>query len=225
MKSENNGELDACGTTGSMLLMNVKKQKKDTIGIYKIVNKVNEKYYVGSTINLNLRWNQHKQKLRKQIHINPHLQSAWNKYGNDSFVYIIVETSDMSNLLLTEQKYLDIAKKEPDKCYNISFDAFCPNRGRKLRPRTEKEKERIRQTLSGQKHTQERIDNIKKSLVGKMDGEKNGFFGKHHKEKTKLKYKENSNRFWLELKSDSVKYALWRKNVSEKTKLGKSNKT
>ena len=96
-------------------------------GIYKIINKVNGKYYVGSSENIlssKGRWAKHKRFLNKNTHPNKHLQSAWNKYTEESFNFIIVEKVNNPQLLLpTEQKYLDTAKKEQLKCYNKSFIA------------------------------------------------------------------------------------------------------
>lgn len=51
-------------------------------GIYKIINSVNKKFYIGSSArNLNYRWRIHLYRLGKQNHDNKHLQSAYNKYG------------------------------------------------------------------------------------------------------------------------------------------------
>jgi hypothetical protein len=50
----------------------------------------------------------HRYKLRKNIHGNPKLQNAWNSYGEDSFVYVLVERVDDINLLTErEQHWLD----------------------------------------------------------------------------------------------------------------------
>lgn len=101
-----------------------------TSGIYKIVNKVNGKYYVGSSndVNSNVgRFYEHKAMFRRKDHHNEHLQSAWYKHGEESFEFIVVEqcSSDRETLLACEQKYLDIAKNEPNKTYNKSFVAGC----------------------------------------------------------------------------------------------------
>lgn len=105
----------------------IKSQCKDTgaiSGIYKIVNKVNGKYYVGSSNDVCGkfgRWYEHRQELNKNVHTNDHLQNAWNKYGESNFEFMLVEQCDVSNLLIIEQHYLDIAKLEKAMVYNISF--------------------------------------------------------------------------------------------------------
>jgi group I intron endonuclease len=102
-------------------------------GIYKIINKTNGKYYVGSSCNIGTksgqRWRGHIRRLKSNNHYNPHLQRAWNKYGKENFDWIIVEEVVKEKLIEIEQKYLDIAKDEKEKCYNISFTANQPAEG------------------------------------------------------------------------------------------------
>ena len=101
-------------------------------GIYKIINKVNGKYYVGSSQNIRNRWYRHKSNLNKNKHWNKYLQNAYNKYSINNFEYIIVESvSDISKLLEVEQRYLDECKNNPDNNYMIAYDATAPMRGRK----------------------------------------------------------------------------------------------
>lgn len=95
-------------------------------GIYKIVNKVNGKYYVGSSNDiLKNRFYEHKRLLNKNKHFNIKLQNAWNKYGEANFEFIFVEKCNYTrtSLLECEQKYLDIANKEKSRCYNMTFVA------------------------------------------------------------------------------------------------------
>ena len=61
-------------------------------GIYKILNNINGKIYIGSTKNFNKRWVTHKYLLRLNKHENKHLQYAWNKYGEVHFEFIKVES-------------------------------------------------------------------------------------------------------------------------------------
>ena len=53
--------------------------------IYQIKNTVNQKIYIGSASWYEKRKGTHIAKLRKKTHNNPHLQSAWNKYGENCF--------------------------------------------------------------------------------------------------------------------------------------------
>lgn len=92
-------------------------------GIYKILNLVNNKFYIGSALNINSRFNIHKCLLRKNKHHSRHLQSAWNKYGETNFEFKILEYCEKDNLLKREQFWLD-----ETKCYDREFGYNCnPN--------------------------------------------------------------------------------------------------
>lgn len=83
-------EYEECVITGSILPPSVKRQETDInkSGIYKIINRTNGHYYVGSAGKVRNRWNDHKRFLRQNRHPNSHLQYAWNKYGSDAFEFI-----------------------------------------------------------------------------------------------------------------------------------------
>lgn len=99
------------------------------IGIYRIVNKVNSKYYVGSSINTARRRKEHFTALRENEHVNDYLQNAWNKHGESSFVFEVVSilpsSTTLPQLLSEEQKWLNIAETDP-LSYNLTFVAGCP---------------------------------------------------------------------------------------------------
>lgn len=61
------------------------------VGIYAIKNKVNGKIYIGQSTNIENRWYKHKTSLRHNYHGNYHLQCSWNKYGEDSFEFSVLE--------------------------------------------------------------------------------------------------------------------------------------
>jgi group I intron endonuclease len=133
MKSVNNGALDVCDTTININVLKENEHLIDTTktsGIYKIINKQNNMYYIGSSDHIHRRWKIHRILLNKNRHENLHLQNAWNKYGENAFDFIIVKIADPSLLLKEEQEYLNICKTYPLTSYNISYDAVAPMRGR-----------------------------------------------------------------------------------------------
>lgn len=76
-------------------------------GIYKITNSINNKFYIGSSKNIERRFYIHKSKLKNNDHANIILQRSYNKYG-DVFKYEIIEENiKTEDLLIVEQKYLD----------------------------------------------------------------------------------------------------------------------
>ena len=81
-------------------------------GVYQIVNKINDKRYIGSSINLNRRRSNHFSNLRKDKSVHPHLQAAWNLYGEDAFEFGHILICEEFELLRYEQALLDKWKPE-----------------------------------------------------------------------------------------------------------------
>lgn len=105
-------------------------------GIYKIINKLNGKFYIGSASNISARFSQHKQLLRRNSSHNMHLQAAWNKYGEENFDFVVVERA-LQNFSNTEEKikyirdleqyYLDTLRPyDKGVGYNKSTSAETP---------------------------------------------------------------------------------------------------
>lgn len=91
-----------------------------SIGVYKIVNKVNSKFYIGSTADsFNKRWCLHLFHLRNNKHKNSHLQYSWNKHGEDCFEFIIIEECDNKDMVLDREQYY-IDREDFEKLYNIN---------------------------------------------------------------------------------------------------------
>lgn len=78
-------------------------------GIYRIRNIRNEKNYVGYAINFNVRWRKHRNSLKRGCHTNVYLQRAWNKYGENSFEWIIVQELPCEEKLLKNMEIYWIA--------------------------------------------------------------------------------------------------------------------
>lgn len=85
-------------------------------GIYCIENTKNHKKYIGQSIDIYQRWYVHKSKLNMNKHHSHHLQQAWNKYGDNCFIFYIIESCDES--LLNEREIYWI------KYYNTYFDGY-----------------------------------------------------------------------------------------------------
>ncbi len=65
--------------------------------IYKISNLVNGKLYIGQTTNIKTRWTSHLSLLRMDKHRNLHLQAAFKKYGEQAFVFAVIEECENAN--------------------------------------------------------------------------------------------------------------------------------
>jgi group I intron endonuclease len=122
--------------------------------IYKIINLVNDKFYVGSTNNKNERFRTHRNKLRRGVHHCAHLQAAWNKYGEEKFDFRVVQNvPDEESLQAAEDVWLTehVGKQH---CYNAGTRSGAPMRGRTGErhpsfgvPVSEEQREQISQTL------------------------------------------------------------------------------
>lgn len=97
--------------------------------IYKIINTVNGKFYVGSTGNMYERTRGHRNLLRRGRHHCKHLQAAWNKYGERAFVFVVVEKVEAYDLLQKAEDVWLLEHVGKDYCYNTSLYSDAPMRG------------------------------------------------------------------------------------------------
>lgn len=92
----------------------------NTPGIYVIINVVNHHCYVGSTTRLQHRRQDHFRELKKGKHKNAHLQSAYDCYGQDAFIFVVLEyVASVHDLVAREQHHMDFLKPE----YNLAPQA------------------------------------------------------------------------------------------------------
>lgn len=136
-------------------------RKSFLTGIYTIVNLVNGKAYVGSAVNFSARWGQHRWSLNRGTHVNKHLQSAWNKFGQGAFVFSPALYCDKEHLVLWEQIAID--GFGPNKLYNLSPTAGSPL-GRKHSSETRAKMSAVKK---GKKFTPEHCSNISAARKGK----------------------------------------------------------
>ena len=157
-------------------------------GIYKIHNKSNNKIYVGSGVDIKKRWRDHKWHLKENKHHNSHLQSSYNKYGLEKFVFSIVEECDVKNLLILERNYIEKYNTfNRDFGYNVN-DPEHKFLGRKHSEKTKKILSELKKGKNnpsygkfgvehpkfGVKLSKESIEKIRKSKIGSvgLKGEK-----------------------------------------------------
>lgn len=98
-------------------------------GIYKIINSINGKIYIGSSSNLSRRFTQHKSALFKGKHSNKYLQRSWIKHGPQAFFFVVIAVVPVSELIKIENQYLQEIKPE----YNLNI-AYPTRLGSKATP-------------------------------------------------------------------------------------------
>lgn len=130
-------------------------------GIYLIKNLYNGKVYIGSAKCLISRLSNHLFLLKNNKHHSKHLQSAWNKYGENMFIFGVIEIiKNIDDLVSIEQNYINKYKSFDDKYgYNI-----CP----------------LAKNNLGSKH-QRGIEDKKR----RMSGSGNNFYNKKHSPEAK----------------------------------------
>lgn len=143
-------------------------------GIYRIRNKLNGKYYVGSAKDIKERLDSHNRALLKGGG-SPHLQNAWNKYGAENFILEILEEVKGSRdaAYEQEQEYLDDGFSR-GVLYNVSTHA----RGGDSPGQASR--------MWGKRRSIETRQKIGRANSGR----KNGMFGKQHTEEWKRAHKE-----------------------------------
>jgi hypothetical protein len=89
-------------------------------GIYRILNKQDNKCYIGSSADIARRFCYHQKRLENKRHDNSHLQRAWDKYGKDAFGFIILFYCNKKYLITFEQSMIDFYDSaNRRKGYNI----------------------------------------------------------------------------------------------------------
>ncbi len=131
-------------------------------GVYQIKNTITGDYYIGSSSTINKRLREHRCRLANNTHPNPHLQSAYNKYGADSFEFTAILLCTREHKLYYEQGFLDLFKP----AYNIAICAIASAQGLRRSEETNRKNSEARK------------------------GKPNGWLGKHLTEEHKRKLSE-----------------------------------
>ena len=88
-----------------------------SIGIYKITNKLNNKAYIGQSIHIERRWQEHLQHGRHQP--KSVLHTAISKYGESSFIFEILENCSVEELDAKEIYYIQYYNTLIPNGYNV----------------------------------------------------------------------------------------------------------
>ena len=184
-------------------------------GIYCIRNKINNKILVGSSVDIFHRFACHKNKLRYNIHNNPHIQNAWNHYGQNNFIFEIIEECEPEKLINMEDYYI------------IQFNTLNREFGYNLNlasrhTQNEESKEKIRQSRLGKRMNEEQKKKLSITHTGKIRGP----YSKEHKQKISLAHKGKpmtpyQKQRWLEAIHNRTD--LQKQELANKIKKGLAN--
>ena len=196
------------------------------MGIYYIKNNLNGKLYIGQSIEINKRFNTHKHKLRNNIHPNAHLQSSFNKYGEDNFEFGLLKA--------TKEKYLNRLERLYIKKHNTANPKYGYNKalggnsnsgwevpqeirdkmskshkGKKPYEMTDETRQRISNSLKGN------IPWNKGKSCPQIQGENHPMYGKQHSLETKKRISESKKGQTLSEETKELlseirsKYDMW----------------
>jgi group I intron endonuclease len=129
--------------------------------------------YIGSSNDLDRRLlTDHIPQLNRNGHDNSPLQKSWLKYGQDNFVWWLLETCPEEIQFQREQYYLDTVRPFVDEFGGFNIAHY------------------VMGTMKGRKHT----DETKKMYRVLRAGEGNPFWGKKHSPETRAKMKKARNK-------------------------------
>lgn len=152
--------------------------KEKICGIYCIENLRNSKKYIGQSVDIYKRWSTHISMLNNGSHCNQYLQNAWNKYGEESFRFNILEKCKCDkDILNNREQYWINYYNSYDSGYNLTaggdgtFGVKC----------SDEKKQKISKANTGRKNTQEQKDRISKALLNNpnvLRGENHPYYNK-----------------------------------------------
>lgn len=153
-------------------------------GIYCIENLINNKKYVGQSVDIYNRWCHHKSELNNNVHFNDYLQKSWNKYGSENFRFYILEYCDIEQLDDREIYYISLYNTlNRTKGYNLTSG------GTNGKVYSDETRAKISKALKGHAVSSESRAKIRKNHAD-ISGSNNGMFGKRHSEEVKRKIGE-----------------------------------
>lgn len=105
-------------------MQNIGKDYENWCGVYRITCIKDSQIYIGSSVNIKERWQQHLALLRGNRHSSKYLQNAYNKYGEDSFKFeVLVKLIEFNEEVLRDLEWYYIKKYQP--AFNTITPVLC----------------------------------------------------------------------------------------------------
>lgn len=150
-------------------------ENRNSAGVYALICRANNKFYVGSSINLTNRLLDYMQPAYLAQQTNRPILRAIVKYGIMNYIFVVLETCHVTDTLKREQYWLDLLEPE----YNLS-----PKAGSTLGVTlSEETKAKLRLAHLGNTHTLETRLHMSETRMGSN----NSWFGKSPTKESRAK--------------------------------------
>ena len=136
----------------SQNLLNIRSELQNVAGVYGLINKSDKKQYIGSSVDLFQRLNEHLLGNKS----NSRLQRAIKKYGLDNFSFVIYYYHNDNSIILTDIETTVISHFDSSRLYNFKL---------------------IANSMLGYKHSEEALNKMRLRFVDKT---KHPMFGRKH---------------------------------------------
>lgn len=163
-------------------------------GIYCIENLTTEKKYIGQSHNIYSRWGKHQSELNRNVHDNDYLQKAWNKYGEDDFIFYVLEECDEAILDERERFYIETFNTL-HRSYGYNLKKGGQDKNVLSQESLQKLSDSIKKSYENsdlrERRRQDALSQWSNPVIKeKIMGENNGMYGKHHTEEAKKRMSE-----------------------------------
>jgi hypothetical protein len=129
-------------------------------GIYVIICWANGAVYVGSSVDIGDRWNEHHRQLRGEYHHCQYLQNAWNKYGEAAFEFGVYKEMPGAS----PQELIDAETEVWELWEGDRFSDVRPDLPPSCNPEVAA---KISKALKGRRLSLEHVAKVKASNLGK----------------------------------------------------------
>lgn len=131
-----------------------------TTGIYAICHKATGRLYVGQAVDMERRWNRHRQRLRARDHHSPHLQAAWHHYGEEAFEFRALLVCRPEDLTFYEQRVFN--------AFQLEFNTAKIAQTRRGVPHSPESRAKIGAAHRGRKRSPEVCAKLSAAQMGKV---------------------------------------------------------
>jgi group I intron endonuclease len=153
-------------------------------GIYTITNKVTNKIYIGRAIDFYNRESTHFSLLKYNKHTNLYLQEDFNHYGEENFIFEILEECN-ENFMASQENYWCNMLNTHDRKYGYNIAPTSPDK--EIR-RNKESIERARLKQIGQKRSEECKNRLRIAKLNQSEETKRKISESHKGKKQILHY-------------------------------------